>query len=68
MAEGLEALPPIRVSSPRILRSDGACLSEQEAKSIVDEVMDVVVGWRDVAADVGVDDDTAAVLEAAIST
>ncbi|MFV2063785.1 MAG: type II toxin-antitoxin system HipA family toxin [Chloroflexota bacterium] len=41
-------------------------LSEQDARSIVDEVNDIVVGWRDVATDVGLDDDAAAVLEAAI--
>jgi len=41
-------------------------LSEQDARSIVDEVTDVVAGWRDVAAEAGVDDATAAVLEAAI--
>ena len=41
-------------------------LSAQVARSIVDEVNDIVVGWRDVATDVGLDDDAAAVLEAAI--
>ncbi len=41
-------------------------LSEQDARSIADEVNDVVVGWREVATDAGLDDDAAAVLEAAI--
>lgn len=41
-------------------------LSGQKARTIVDEVTDVVGGWQDVADAVGIDDDAAAVLEAAI--
>lgn len=41
-------------------------LTDQGARSIVDEVSDIVAGWRDLVAEVGLDDDAAAVLEAAI--
>lgn len=42
-------------------------LSETAARSIIDEVREIVSDWRTIASEIGIDGDTAAIMEAAIT-